>query len=212
MDPKVAALKRKRYELLKALYDKTNADPSQWIEDTELQNDLGLSRQEYTPMILELKSKRLVKVSHEAAAIDFPGIAEVERIETDPDQDSDYFPARNVMYVEHISQSQIQQGSYQSAQSMQLTNADLQPVSEFIEKLGNALNSLGLDPEEEKQAKADIATVRAQASSTRPNRVIIKESLLSLRRMLEAAAAGAAAVPAGDLLRKLLQAIWPRLF
>ena len=80
-------------------------------------------------------------------------------------------------------------------------------MTEFIQKLGDAVAKLNLGSEDEKQAKAEIATVQAQASSTRPNRVIMRESLVSLRRILEGAAGGATATLAIKLLQELLKVL-----
>lgn len=73
--------------------------------------------------------------------------------------------------------SQIHQGTNESTQSMQFTTTDLQCLTEFINNLWDAVAKLNLGPDDTKQAKAEIATVEAQASSARPNRVILRESL-----------------------------------
>jgi hypothetical protein len=195
----ITKLKRKRYELLKSLYVKTKADPSHYIQDAELQTELGLNREEFLPVVMELNHKGFVDLLQQAIAITFPGIHEVERVESNPEHGTDYFPAINLMYVEQAWHSQIQQGTSESTQSMQFTTTDLQSLTEFITKLGDAIAKLNLGPDDENQAKAEIATVEAQASSTRPNRVILRESLGSLRRILE----GAAGEVAATLLQEL---------
>jgi hypothetical protein len=199
----ITRLKRKRYELLKSLYVKTKADPSHYIEDSELRKELSLNREEFLPVVMELNSKGFVNLLQQAIAITFPGIHEVERVESDPNHGTDYFPAINLMYVEQAWNSQIQQGTSESTQSMQFTTTDLQSLTEFIKKLGDAVAKLNLGSDDEKQAKAEIATVEAQASSTRPNRVILRESLTSLRRILEGAAGEIAATLLQELLRVL---------
>jgi hypothetical protein len=201
----ITALKRKRYELLRLLYVKTNADPSQYVEDTELQQEVAITRQQFVPIIMELASNGFVEMTHQSAAITFPGIHEVERIESDHDRGTDYFPAINVMYVEQVSHSSIQQGTYHSTQSTHLDINDTQRLAEFVQRLGDTVSKLNLNSDDEKQTKAEIATVQAQASSARPSRTIIRESLISLRRILEGAAGGAAGAQANDWLRELLQ-------
>jgi len=204
-DEKILAVTRKRYQLLKLLYDKTNANPSLWINDSELQNELGLTPQEYTPMILELHSRGLVDCTHESATINFAGIGEVERLEVNPNQAGTYFPSIYVMNVGQISHSQIQQGSYHSTQSMELMENDFKSLLPFLLRLQEGLAALKLDAQSEQQAKADIATVQTQATAPRPNRTIIKESLQSLRTILEGAAGSAAATLATPLLQQLIE-------
>ena len=150
----ITALKRKRYELLKTLYVKTNADPSQYLNDTELQNELGLTRQEFLPVVMELNSKGFVALTQQAIAITFPGIHEVKRVESDPDHGTDYFPAINLLYVEQASYSQIQQATNESTQSMQLTATDLQSLPEFVQKLEDAFAQLKFGSEDEKQGQS----------------------------------------------------------
>jgi hypothetical protein len=204
-DEKILTTMRKRYQLLKALYEKTNHDPSVWIDDSELQKDVGLTPQEYTPMILELHSRGLVKCTHESATIDFPGIREVERLETNPDQRGSYFPSINVMFVGQISHSQIQQGSHHSTQSMQLTQNDFNSLLPFLIRLEQNLGALQLSGETERQARADIATVQTQATAPRPNHTIVKESLKSLRTILEGAIGNAVGTGVAALATPLLQ-------
>src|SRR5947199_8733038 len=112
LDEKIAMNARKRYQLLKLLYEKTDASPANWINDEELQRELHVPPEEYTPMILELRSRDLADCTHESATITFAGIREVERLESNPNQGSANFPAVNVMNVYGgISQSKVQQGS-----------------------------------------------------------------------------------------------------
>jgi hypothetical protein len=108
------------------------------------QNELGLTRQEFLPVVMELNSKGFVALTQQAIAITFPGIREVERVESDPDHGTDYFPAINLLYVEQASYSQIQQATNESTQSMQLTTTDLQSLTEFVQKLEDAFAELKL--------------------------------------------------------------------
>ena len=140
----ITALKRKRYELLRLLYERTNADPSQYLDDTELQRELEITRQQFVPIIMELASNGFVEMTQQSAAITFPGIHEVERIESNPDRGTDYFPAINVMYVEQVSNSAIQQGTYHSNQSTHLDINDTQRLTEFVKRLGDTISKLNL--------------------------------------------------------------------
>lgn len=203
----ITASKRKRYEILKLLYEKSNADPSQYIEDEELQKELGTTPAEFLPMIMELDSNGFVKMTQQATAISFPGIHEVERVESNPNRGTAYFPAMNVMYVGQISNSPIQQGTYQSSQSVQLSGGDVQPLMEFIRRLEEVIGELNLNSDDKMQAQAEIATVKAQTSAARPSRAIIRESISSLRRILEGAAGGAAGARANDWLGELINII-----
>src|SRR5207249_2799075 len=172
--------------------------------DEELQRELHVPPEEYTPMILELRSRDLADCTHESATITFAGIREVERLESNPNQGSANFPAVNVMNVYGgISQSQVQQGSNESTQFMRVTQNEVESLLQFILELEKNLPKINLKSELEQQAKADIATVKSQASAPHPNRTIIRESLRSLRTILEGAAATAIAGPAMEYLGQL---------
>lgn len=144
----------------------------------------------------------LVNLTSMSTAISARGIREVEEIESDPNHSTSYFPSINIMNVGQVSHSQLQQGNYQSNQTGTFTTNELQALLRFLDRLNQSLADLTLPPDDKDQAEAEITTIRAQASSKRPNSVIIKESLGSLRRVLESAAGG---YLGKDLLPELLR-------
>ena len=89
-------------------------------------------------------TRRLKECGEMLPTIDFPGINEVERIENYPDMGSDNFPARNVMFLVNSQVGQVQQGSYQSTQSMQVTETDMTRLMEFIKSVEDALTDAGV--------------------------------------------------------------------
>lgn len=92
-----------------------------------------------------------------------------------------------------VGQSQLQQGTLQSTQTLVIEKVDTKILREFIEKTKRSLENLGLGTPEKEELRAEISTLEAQASSPKPKILIVRESLLSLRRILEGAAGSAAA-------------------
>ncbi|MCD8498101.1 MAG: hypothetical protein LRZ85_08525 [Alphaproteobacteria bacterium] len=89
--------------------------------------------------------------------------------------------------VETMSYSQIQAGTVNSSQSME-NEIDFGQLNEFIERLEKSLSELTLDKEQAAELSSEVSTVKAQTASPKPKQNIIKESLRSIRTILEGAA------------------------
>jgi hypothetical protein len=74
---------------------------------------------------------------------------------------------------------------------------NLDRVREIVTEFEARASSLELSEDDAAQLQADIATVKAQINSPRPNRRTIREHLLSVKAILENTAGG---VAAGGLL------------
>ena len=83
--------------------------------------------------------------------------------------------------------SQIQQGTNSSNQTgtFNLTNGI--EINNFLKLLKEQLSVLALNNEDESEIKSDITTLESQINSSRPKQGIIKESILSIQRILEGA-------------------------
>ena len=111
-------------------------------------------------------------------------MVEVEAALSQPDKPTEHFPV-NIIHIEQMSHSQIQQGTVGSTQSGTFTSLDLAAVAEFVAGLKTMLPQLGLTGDDEAVAQSDIATIETQLSSPRPKVEIIKESLRSIRNIAE---------------------------
>jgi hypothetical protein len=78
---------------------------------------------------------------------------------------------------------------------------NLDAVREFLREFDAQVADLDLPPLTAEELAAEIATVKAQVGSPRPKRNIIRESLRSIRAILEVTSGSAAAVGLLDLLR-----------
>lgn len=92
-----------------------------------------------------------------------------------------------------VTGAQIQQGTSESEQNLDMQNISIETVGSFITNLKNKLNGIALAEQAEKELEAEIATVEIQMASPKPKAKIIKESLGSIRRILEGASGGALA-------------------
>jgi hypothetical protein len=80
---------------------------------------------------------------------------------------------------------------------------DLDRVREFLRAFDAGAHRLRLAPEQFDEIRAEIATIRAQAGSPKPRHHVIRESLRSVRSILEQAGGGAAAVGLLELLHHI---------
>jgi hypothetical protein len=79
-------------------------------------------------------------------------------------------------------ESTIQQSSSGASATLNISTIDLQNL---LEKIKEVTPQLGLNSSDENELKSDVATMELQIGSGRPKTVIIRESLISVRGILE---------------------------
>lgn len=107
--------------------------------------------------------------------------------------------ATTVFNIENMYHSQIQQGTDHSTQTMTTQGPNLQEIRQLVESLKPVVDQLGLERTTKEQLLADIQTVEPQLSAPKPNRSILKESMLSIKTVLEGAAGN---ILASEILTK----------
>ncbi|HDS1200496.1 MULTISPECIES: hypothetical protein [Shewanella] len=180
--------KELRYLFLHKLYELTNGSELKRIAKEDVAKHFDVTPQETRDIWKYLKGEYLAEPVNMAVSITHDGVVEIERAVTEPDKPTQYFPPVNIINVHQMHGSVIQQGTTNSTQTVQITNAEKIAINEFIGKLKSALPELNLDDSSHSEISADIATVEAQIGSERPKGGIIKESLLSIQHVLEGAA------------------------
>lgn len=179
--------KELRYLFLRRLYELTDGSELKRIATDEVANGFGVTPQETYDIWRYLKGECLARPVNMEVSITHAGVVEIERALSEPDRPTQYFPPVNIINVHQMHGSVIQQGAVNSAQSAHLTNPETIPIDVFINRLKSAIPELALPKEDNSEVLADIATIEAQVGSERPKSGIIKESLLSIQRVLEGA-------------------------
>lgn len=179
--------KELRYLFLQRLYELTDGSELKRVAKDDVAKGFDVSGQEAHDIWQYLKGEYLAKPVNMAVSITHAGVVEIERALSEPDKPTQYFPPVNIINVHQMHGSVIQQGTTNSAQKVKLTSAEKIEIDEFIKKLKLALPELTLTKEANSEVSADIATIEAQIGSERPKAGIIKESLLSIQRILEGA-------------------------
>lgn len=106
-------------------------------------------------------------------------------------------------FYREVTGSQIQQSSSDSTQTQEINNISTENIKNFISNLKENLKDLKLEGDLVQEIDAEISTVEIQVASPRPKEGIVKESLSSIRRILEGASGGAVAqllIQLGSLL------------
>ena len=98
----------------------------------------------------------------------------------------------NIFY-EQVTGTQIQQGSQKTEQRIKVKAVPISSVAQFINALDHDLPNLVLEGDTNKELSSEVATLQAQITSPNPKDNIVRESLNSIRRILEGASGGAAA-------------------
>ena len=98
-----------------------------------------------------------------------------------------------------VTGSQIQQNSPNANQTQSLKEFSTTNIKNFISSLKNKVDKIELEDDIAKELNAEILTIEIQNTSPRPKESILKESLSSIRTILE----GATGSVAGQLLLEL---------
>jgi bifunctional N-acetylglucosamine-1-phosphate-uridyltransferase/glucosamine-1-phosphate-acetyltransferase GlmU-like protein len=114
------------------------------------------------------------------------------------------------VHVEHMSNSQFQQGTQHSTQILEASR-DLEKVNELLQLLKGSLDKMRLDSQKRSELEAEIGTIETQLASPKPKGTIIREAGRSIRNILEGAAGSSLATAIGNQLPLLLQILqnWP---
>ena len=106
-------------------------------------------------------------------------------------------------FYSEVTGSQIQQSSPFAEQKQILKEFSTTNINSFISSLKEGLKNIEIDKEISKELDAEIATIDIQTKSPKPKNGIIKESLTTIRTILE----GASGSVAGQLLLELTKLI-----
>lgn len=100
-----------------------------------------------------------------------------------------------------VTDSQINTGDQvNQTYTKQVQALDLKALAEFLDRLKQELPTLQLSEEDELMAKGNISTIQAQLETKKPIPGILKESLRTLRNVLEGATGS---IVASDLVPKI---------
>ncbi len=194
-------LRKKRFRFLRLCYEKSGGDRFTAFGLWEIGDELGFSRDESERIIDYLAGENLIE--HQTIgeiSLTHYGIREVEEALSHPERPTHYFPAVNIINIQHMEGSQIQQGTTKSSQTGTFSFGHINALPVFITTLKSSLKDLHLQVDDMAEVVADVETIESQLKSSRPKGTILHESLKSIRNILEGATGS---VLATNLLNQL---------
>jgi hypothetical protein len=129
--------------------------------------------------LLELPAGDLVAITH-------AGVLEVETALETPQQGTEHFPpAANLMIINQMIGSQVQQGAIGSQQHGTFNEPNRDQLRAVAELLRTMLSDL--DDDDQQEAEAELSTAEIELGSNQPKWDIIKASFGRVAALLERA-------------------------
>lgn len=188
--------RRRRQQFLQLLYDIVDADPASIVMFQEVGAEMGLDHGEAWDVRAYLGSQGYIQgvTGVGGISITFEGVRLVESWHAGPDPLHPEPQVGNTVNIGTAVNTQIQQGTTDSSQSMSVSHQTLEHVQGVVSELEKSLHALGLADDDRDEMKAQIDTAKGQLGSRKPRLEVVKGALASMKEILEgAAAAGAAA-------------------
>lgn len=208
MEDKIMESKVKRFKFLKLLYEVTGGNQNCFVNMWEIGKELGFDRKDTDLICQYLEGEGLIEYKTLGGGISIThwGVMQIEEAVSEPEKKTQYFPSVvNIINVEQMNNSQIQQGNEHSVQTFnQNSDMDFKKLELFLEQMKKDIEKLNLEEDTYKEAMAEINTVATQVSSPKPKNSIIQECLKTLRNILEGTAGS---IVATGLLNQLSQFI-----
>jgi len=202
----IEEIRKKRLQYLHRLFELTGGDQYKLVGMFELGEELGFDKHLTLQITQYLSEEQLVQPGGSGGIrISHWGIKAVEDALSRPEEPTNYFPpVVNIISIGEMRESQIQQAGPQAKQVIAISESDYGQLKELVESLERSIDELRLEREPKRDLQADLRTIEAQMSASKPKPSIITECLVSIRRILEKAATSAVAAGFIELINRLL--------
>mgnify|MGYP000001706433 CR=1 FL=1 len=189
-----------RVAFLNKVYELSSGDTEKFINGGEVATEIGLKNGEEDQARTAanyLEGEGLVRIERVRGGfpghirITHEGLREIEGALGNPDKPTEHFMPINVLNIGQMIGSNIQQGTTNSTQTITINTDALEQIKEFLDELSKSKNELHLKEDEESELSSEVATLNAQSNSPKPKEAILRESLGSIKRILEAATGSA---------------------
>jgi hypothetical protein len=193
----------RRTQFMRALYDKSGASESRFVDGPLLGDDFSWPREETDDVMRYWEGEGLIRyIADEGLiAITHQGIVEIEQAMTKPAVATTHFAPNTVIIYGDVNGSQIQAGSTHSSQSQTVeasSGMEDAVLLEFLRAMRAALAAAPLGGIDHDEAEEMIALVEVELARAEPNNRLVKTVTSALRELSlgMAASGGWAAVVA----------------
>ncbi len=183
-------MRKARFLFLNRLYEVTGGNENARVIMWEVGSELGFEG-EATQLITQyLKGEGLIvfKTLGGGIGITHYGVKEVEDALSHPDRPTLYFPPVNIINVQSMVNSNIQQASPAAVQDVDYSEENIASLRTVLGEIESKLGELKLSAEKKEEFAADLASLKGQLASPKPKSGIIRETLKSIRAILDGAA------------------------
>jgi hypothetical protein len=186
--------KKDRFLFLKKLYDTTDGNSGYIVNMWDLGSELGFNREKIHNLVDYLSDKGLLehKTLGGGISITHYGIVEIEDSLSHPNSSTDHFLPINVIHIENMTNSAIQQGTSHSTQTINFNADKSDELKKIISEIENIKEQITLDRLVFDELISEIDTLKSQIKSPKPKSIIVTESLKTIRSILEGVAGNAA--------------------
>jgi hypothetical protein len=202
----ISELRAARFTLLKRLYEVTGGSTHTLWALKDIGAELGFDEKLTIGIGEYLVNEGLMeyRTSGPRVSITHAGVREVEEALAHPERPTEHFPPVNFISIGQMIGSTIQQGTVQSSQAVTISATDIDQFSAELVRLGEALQSVQLTAEQRGDVNAELETLNAQLKSSKPKRLVLRESLDTIRSVIEGAAGS---LLASEVLVRLLAVV-----
>lgn len=202
---------KNRFLFLELIYKSSNGNTDVGFSVSDLGTELCLDQSETQNIVNYLLKERLVEYLGTAICITHDGVKEIEYALKNPDKPTEHFLPINIinntMNIGNVSHSNLQQGTTNSTINSHFNINKISELDNIIKEIKNIQENLGLANHLQQELEADIQTLEIQRESPKPKNNIIKESLTSIRNILEGAAGNVIATIATPVIAPLVNTI-----
>ncbi|MFD1616605.1 hypothetical protein [Gelatiniphilus marinus] len=179
--------KKQRFEFLEKLYKETNGSESYMVNMWELGQELEYDRETTSNIVEYLQGEDLLvpRALGGGIAITHYGIKEIEDAYEYPNKPTEHFMPINVINIENMNNSSIQQGTTHSTQNNHFDNKELSDLKQIISELQNVISKLE-ESDLKEELVAENETLISQSKSPKPKKSIVKETLKSIKEVSKA--------------------------
>lgn len=182
----------RRFNFLQRVYEIVDGVQHRPVDGREVGRELDYDSEETNNIFYYLLEKGLIKGYGAGLSLTITlfGIEEVESAATNPESPTIYFPEHviNNINIGTMTNSTIQQGSHGSNQAVNFNKELVPDLQQILEELNQSLDKLVLSVDVQGELIAEMNTLKAQSTSPKPKINIVKESLASVRSILEGVA------------------------
>jgi DNA primase large subunit len=180
-----------RFLFLQKLYEITEGNSSLVVR--EFGKQLGFEKEKIDNIENYLTNEGLIKpIGRGEISITHYGVTEIEKSISNPNSSTSYFPAINVIHIETMDNSAIEQGTSYSTQTNSFNIDKSEDLKKIISEIENIKDQITLDRLIFDELVSKLDTLKSQIKSSKPQSVMITDSLKTIKSILEGVAGNVA--------------------